>query len=156
MTERPEHPELDGLGLPEEDPLSDVDMTALLARRFAWDTTVCSQVPDLLAELGLVLGSPEGMDIDHRESHERLSQVIPLEMLLRAHARVVGTVLTTAVLSSVEEIDEEGELSFAAQNAELILAGARAIIAQLLQARLLQHGPMLGQFHAVVTGAGGE
>jgi hypothetical protein len=144
VTERPEHPELDGSDLELGDPLAEgVDMTALLTRRFAWDTTVCSQVPDLLTALGLVHGSPEGMDADHHESHERLAQVLPLESHLQGYSGVMATVLTAAILSTTDaDISEDDELGYATQNAEIILASSRAMVAQLIYSGMLRPGPL--------------
>lgn len=159
MTERPEHPELDGSDLPDlaSALAGSVDMTPLLARRFAWDTTACADVPDLLTELGLVHGSPEGMEVDHRESHERMAQVLPLESPLRAYAGIVGTVLTTSILAHYDtDMTEEDELGFAQQNAEVILAGARAIVSQLMFSGALQPGPMFRKLAIVTVDGSGE
>lgn len=147
-----DHPERDGEGLELDEVLaSGVDMTPVLTRRFTWDTMACSQVPDLLTALGLTHGSPEGMDLDHRESHHRMGHVLPLESQLRAYSGLVGTILTKAILANAElAVSEEDELGFAAQNAELVLSGARAIIGQLIYSGVLDHGPLFRQVDIVV------
>jgi len=46
-------------------------------------------------------------------------------------------------------------MGFTAQNAEVVLSGARAIISQLIYSGVLQPGPMFDQVHVVVTEADG-
>lgn len=122
-----------------------VDMTAVLTRRFAWDTTECSLVPDLLVALGLTLGSDEGMDRDHKESHQRMHSVYPLEGQIQAYSHVLGAVLTKAI-SVIQEVDlcEEHEAGFAGQNTELIAAAVRAVLAHLMNLGIIQYGPAAG------------
>lgn len=134
-----------------------VDMTATLMRRFAWDITPCSQVVTMLEALGLVKGTPEGLDHEHRESHHRLAMASVVEGQIRAYSSVLGTVLTKAiVMANTDPDDGEGlcpehESHFANQNAMIILHGARAIIAQLMFAGVLQPGPAAGTFQVVVV-----
>lgn len=132
-----------------------VDMTALLIRRFAWDTTTCDSVPDLLTALGLTHGSPEGMKLDHQESHRRIATVFPVESHLRAYSAVLGSVITEAILGGIEDDEdapcEEHKLGLANQNAEVILSGSRAIIAQLVYAGVLAYGPAAGSFQVAVV-----
>lgn len=129
-----------------------VDMTALLTRRMAWDTTMCDGVPELLTALGLTHGSDEGMRIDHAESHDRMSQVLPVEGMLEAYASVAGAVLSTAVMEIKGlEMSEEDELAWASQNAELILAGSRAILAQLMSTGIIGWGPLVNQMTVVMN-----
>jgi hypothetical protein len=119
-----------------------VDMTAVLLRRFAWDTMPCPLVNDLLTKLGLTHGSEEGQEVDHRESHQRLAAVWPLEQFFRRFSEVLGVVAATAMLQA-KGIELEGDQSvqFANQNASVILASARAMVAQLMYSGLLQYGP---------------
>lgn len=153
-----DHPELDGEDLELEDVLAgDLDMTPVLTRRFVWDTTACRRVPDLLTALGLTHGSDEGMELDHSESHHRMHHVLPLEGQLQVYSQIIGTILTKAILSrSGVEISEEDELGFAAQNAETVVSGARAIISQLIYTGVLQPGPLFDQMHILMTEADGE
>lgn len=122
-----------------------VDMTALLTRRFAWDTTQCALVPKLLESLGLPLGAAEGMDQDHRESHQRMSAVLPLEGSVQAYGHVLGAVLTQ-VLFITQDVDTcaEHEDALVRQNTELLTAGIRAVLAQLMFAGVIAYGPAAG------------
>lgn len=120
-----------------------VDLTALLVRRFTWDTLPCEAVPDLLVKMGLPPGGEEGSDIDHAESHRRMSQVYPLEMYLDRFSAVVGTVLTEAMTDSAGVDLGDDTIHFAEQNKEVILSGARAIIGQLMHMGLIVYGPLV-------------
>lgn len=134
-----------------------VDMTATLMRRFAWDITPCLQVEDMLDALGLVHGTPEGLEIEHQESHQRLALASAVEGQIRAYSAVAGTVITKAItMLNADPDDDEGlcpehEAEFASQNAMIILHGARVIIAQLMFAGVLQPGPAAGTFQVIVV-----
>lgn len=122
-----------------------IDFKPMLLRRFAWDTMACDEVDALLGKLGLVVGSDEGREIDHRQSHQRMAQVLPLESMLGAYAEVMGTVLTTALIEGAGvsgQMAEQDVLRFAGQNSQIVLAGARAIVAQLMFQGILQFGPV--------------
>jgi len=161
-----DHPDdiLDGLDFPVQDALDGqtLDMTAMLLRRFAWDTTTCETVPDLLAALGLDQGEPEVMQAEHKESHLRMSAVYPLENHLQAFSAVLGKVITEALIGGLPDdaddlCDEHSEALSASkeglsdQNAMVILSGARAIIGQLIYAGFLDYGPVLGAIQVRLT-----
>lgn len=123
-----------------------LDTRALLLRRFAWDTMVCGQVEALLPKLGLTVGTPEGSDHEHRESHERMAPVMPFEQMLQQYAFIISTVLSTAVTEAhglTEKMSPEDHAEFVGQNADLILSGGRAMIAQLFFTGLIGYGPMI-------------
>jgi hypothetical protein len=104
-----------------------VDMTALLTRRFVWDTTLCKLVPELLEALQMQFGSEEGMNQDHRESHYRLSTVMPLENIIQGYGHVLASVLSQSLIMSQEvEIDDEAMAGLVEQNRELIVIASRA------------------------------
>lgn len=128
-----------------------IDMKALLVRRFVWDTTVCSDVAALMPKLGLVVGSEEGFDGEHRESHERMAAVLPLEAYLRTYAELLGTVLSTAMTerAGITEKLGEGTINLAEQTAEAVLAGSRAMIAQFFFIGLLGFGPAVQIYRMV-------
>ena len=142
---------LEGIDLSENAPddaeaLTEADPRALLLRRFTWDTMMCRQVAELLPKLGLTVGTPEGTDHEHRESHARMNAVVPFEGLFRQYAMVLSTVLTTAMTEAqgvTDSMTPEQSIGYAQQNAELILAGSRAMVAQLMFIGLLTYGPMI-------------
>jgi hypothetical protein len=112
-----------------------------LLRRFVWDITPCPDVNDLLTALGLTHGSEEGQAIDHRDSHARLGQVYPLELILQVYSGIMSRVVTTAMSEAAgitEDVDME---AFAVQECNVILSATRAIIAQLMDVKLLTYGP---------------
>ena len=124
-----------------------VDMTPLLTRRFAWDITQCALVPQLLEALHMQLGSEEGMNQDHRESHQRMASVLPLENMIQAYGHVLASVVTKALMvTNAVDIDEANEASFVSQNHEVITSSVRAVLAQLMFAGVIQYGPAAGAF----------
>ena len=130
-----------------------IDMTPLLTRRFAWDITQCPLVPELLEALHMQLGSKEGMEQDHRESHARMSVVFPLEGMVQGYSHVLASVVTKALMiTNAVDIDPENEASFVRQNHEVISSSVRAVIAQLMFAGVLQFGPAAGAFAVTLQG----
>jgi hypothetical protein len=146
---------LAGLDFPVTDALEGetVDMTAVLLRRFAWDTTTCDTVPELITALGLDQGEPEVMEAEHQESQLRMSTVFPLESHLRAYSAALGKVITEAMVGGLPDIDDvrdehiealsASKEGLADQNAMVLLTGARAIIGQLLYSGFLTYGPLV-------------
>ena len=142
---------LEGIDLSENAPdeasvLTDgeVDLKALLLRRFAWDTMACNRVAALLPKLGLTLSTPEGTEQEHLESHHRMASVLPFEHLIRDYSDILGTVLTTAITEAfgvTDQMSPEDQLGYVQQNTELILHGGRAMMAQLFFMGLIDYGP---------------
>lgn len=130
-----------------------IDMTATLVRRFAWDTMPCDGVAAMLTALGMTHGTPEGMLLDHRGSHHRMAQVLPLENQLRAYSGIIAAIVSKALLGQLDddEVCDDHEAEFAQQNAGVILSGARAIIAQLMFSGQLAFGPNAGQFQVMIV-----
>jgi hypothetical protein len=118
----------------------DIDLTPMLLRRFAWDTMACNEVPDLLPSLGLTCGTDEGTDYDHRDSHHRMSHVLPLEPYFTRFAEILGVVFATAMAQRAGIDLGEDSVKFAEQNAEVVGAGARAIVAQFIETGVLEYG----------------
>jgi len=124
----------------------DVDLKALMLRRFTWDTMMCNRVEALLPKLGLTLGTPEGIEHEHLESHERMAAVLPFEHLIRDYSVVLSTVLTTAMTEAsgiTDKMEPDDLIAYVRQNAELILAGGRAMLAQLFFTGLVGYGPLI-------------
>lgn len=156
---------LEGIDLSENAPdeasvLTDgeVDLKALLLRRFAWDTMACSRVEALLPKLGLTLSTPEGTEKEHLESHHRMASVLPFEHLIRDYSVLLGTVLTTAITEAAgiaDQMSPEDQLGYVQQNVELILAGGRAMMAQLFFMGLIDYGPIV-EIHTAHVDEHGE
>ncbi len=139
----PEIPDdLSGIVEPVQD---QVDLTPILTRRLAWDSLPCDEAPAVLERLGLTPSSPEGAEIEHQDSHQRIMQVMPLEPFLQRSASVLGTVVSMAMAEAKgvadQLVDEDGMEHFAAQNAEVALCSARAIIAQLMDEGVIMYTP---------------
>lgn len=136
-------PDIEMVTSDAETGVDETALKALLLRRFAHDITACDETNQLLAALGLTLGSPEGQEIDHQASHARMHQVHPMEATLKLYAEIMGVVVSTAMTEGAGCTQTMGDASiaFAEQNAEVVLASSRAIIAQLMFMGVLQYGP---------------
>lgn len=148
-----EMPDIEKVTSDSDDAISAKEITAILTRRFAWDVMPCPEVNGLLTALGMVHGSEEGELMDHTASHQRMALAYPLELLLQAYSSVLGTVVSTAYTEAAgvtSSMGDDASIVFAEQNAEVVLAGARAIIASLLDNGILDYGPSSGLL------AGGE
>lgn len=135
-----------------------VDFKALLLRRFAWDSMPCNLVEALLPHLGLTIGTPEGLDHEHAESHHRMAAVFPYEHLLRDYAMILSTVLSTAITEAqgvADAMSPADQIGFVRQNAELILSGSRSVLAQLFFSGLATYGPLV-QIHPAHVDADGN
>lgn len=119
----------------------EIDLTPMLLRRFAWDTMPCNEVADLLPALGLTCGTDEGTHYDHADSHHRMSHVLPLEPYFTRFAEILGVVFATAMAQTAGVDLGEDSVKFAEQNAEVVRAGARAIVAQFIETGVLVYGP---------------
>lgn len=128
---------------------------ALLVRTFAHDVTSCDETKELLTAIGLTHGDDEGYEIDHVASHRRMHMVFPLEALLRLYAELMGTVVATALAEGhgvTQDMTEDQSILFAEQNAKVVLASSRAIIAQLISKGVLVYGPASIYLQAGVVG----
>jgi hypothetical protein len=120
-----------------------IDLTAILTRRLAWDTLPCGDVPDLLGKLGLTPASEDGDVIEHADSHRRIAMVTPLEPFLMKSSEILAAIVTRAMSDSAGITDSMGDglSQFTAQNAEVSLCSARAVIAQLIDEGILMYTP---------------
>ena len=129
--------------MPDIEDIGPVDLVPILTRRYAWDTLPCDAVEDIMPALGLPPSSDEGADIEHAESHRRVAMVYPLETFLVQSSGVLGKILARAMSDAAGVTDNlgDGMTPFAEQNAEVVLASARAVIAQLMDEGILMYTP---------------
>lgn len=126
-----------------EEDLESIDATPLLLRRMSWDCLPCAAVDAIQRKLGLVPGSPDNAELEHRESHLRMQQVGPLEQSVEIFSTVLAKILGTAML---EATGVAGGVSdwmlekYLEQNAEVIRISAQAIIAQFIATGVLTYG----------------
>lgn len=124
--------------------LSDIDATPMLLRQFTWDIMPCSQVAEMLPELGLTTGTEEGMRLDHVESHRRVATAYPLEDVLQKFAEIISVVVTKAMINRAGVELGDDEVKYAEQNEEIILCASRAILAHFLASGILEYpAPMI-------------
>lgn len=141
----------------EAEPIDGSMVKALMVRQFAHDITTCDETKQLLTALGLTHGDDEGYERDHLASHRRVSTVYPLENLMRFYAEILGPVVATALVEGngiAKDISDEHSVVLAQQNAMVVLASSRAIIAQLISKGVLCYGPMA--IHLIQQGGIGE
>lgn len=138
MTEMfPEEP----TGLEDLEGLEPIDLGPMLMRRLAWDSLPCGEVEPLLALLGLTPTSPDGLEVEHQQSHVRVASVMPLEQVLVKASDALGTIVSMAMTENKGVTDAVDMERFAEQNAEVVLASARAIIATLFYENILTYTP---------------
>jgi hypothetical protein len=110
-----------------------------------------------MESLGLTVGSTEGFEQEHAESHARMSAVLPLEPQIQGYGHVLSSVLTKAlIVTNAVEIDPENEESFVRQNNEVIVAAVRAALAQFMFSGVIQYGPAMGAFSIQMVDASDE
>ena len=125
---------------PDPDP---VDLTPVLTRQLTWDCLPCAEVEGVLCKLGMTPGHPDGVVIEHDNSHNRILQVLPMESILQQLSSVLGTVISTAMTEHRGITDDMGEgmEQFAEQTAEVALASTRATLAQLFEEGIIMYTP---------------
>lgn len=117
------------------------DEVPLLVRKMVWDILPCDEVEELFPALGLTPSGEDVADMEHEESHERLSMVEPLSGVVEVYSAVAADVMTKAFVNSVDEdVPPAHEAIFREQNQMLLSAGVIAVIAQLLDTGKLQYG----------------
>ena len=61
------------LDMSDVEPVAEpVDLTPVLTRQLAWDCLPCAEVEGVLCKLGMTPGSPQGIEIEHGNSHARI------------------------------------------------------------------------------------
>lgn len=118
------------------------EMLQATLRKYAWDIIPCPSVPEFLPTIGLLPSSPEGAQVEHKTSHDRIKLQWPIHPQIAAHAQLAAQVQMAVAL----RLDAGPEPAFImakvqTQFAETIGVGASAIIANLIEEGYLQLGP---------------
>ena len=134
------------LDMSDVEPVAEpVDLTPVLTRQLAWDCLPCAEVEGVLCKLGMTPGSPQGIEIEHGNSHARILTVMPMEAILQQLSSVLGSVISVAMTEHrgiTDEMQEgDGMAQFAEQNAEVALASSRAVLAQLFEEGIIMYTP---------------
>lgn len=114
----------------------------MLIKRFLWDIVPDDEIPGLIPLIGLVPDSPDVADMESRGSRERLSEVAPIVPLLDLFAQLVSGITSSAILvNSGENVNPDVAVALTQQHRQVIRASAVAIIATLLDLRVLSYPP---------------
>jgi hypothetical protein len=122
----------------EEKPL---DLLPLIKRRMAWDVVPCPDQPDILKKMGLLPGSEQGNDLEHKASHVRLNQIAPIQHWLSVMSGAAGEAAARAILESHGiEVDEGLENPQMQHYIRVVYATSVAVVANLLDYGIIEFG----------------
>jgi hypothetical protein len=129
--------------IPELELDEPLDLIPILTRKLTWDSLPCDEVEGILAKLGLTPSHPDGAEIEHQNSHDRITMVMPMEPVLQQLASVLGTIVSLAMTEEkgVTEQLGDGMEPFAEQNAEVALTASRAVLAALFDEGIIMYTP---------------
>lgn len=114
----------------------------MLIKRFLWDIVPDEDIPGLVPLIGLVPDSPDVADMESKGSRERLSGITPLLPLLELFAQLVSGITSSAILvNSGENVNPDVAVALQQQHRQVIQASAVAILANLLDLRVLSYPP---------------
>jgi hypothetical protein len=111
----------------------DLDQMQTL-RNLVWDTVPCDMARDFMPVCGLVPGSDDVTDMEHRESHDRLGRLQHLGPRLYRDCEAATRVITAIMLRrDLSDETDPGIVEFVeAQNAAVIHKAVLAILAGLV------------------------
>lgn len=106
-----------------------------ILRKLAWDVLPCQEVQSALPVLGLTPASPEGAEIEHRASHDRVEALAPLEQHIMVYSALCAKVSAAHALKlTLDDTTDPQILNLVlAQFAESHHIGASVVLAQLLE-----------------------
>lgn len=115
-------------------------------RRYAWDILPCDIVNSFLPALTLHPSSEEGVEVEHKASHERRKLAWDLSALIECHAAFAARVLSAFALRLDKNTAPDQAIlqQVTLQYGENVQYGAYAVIANLLAEGYLQPGPKAG------------
>lgn len=118
-------------------PEEPINMTLSIKRQMVWDSVPCPRVPEMLPAMGLVLGSQEVIDMEHRASHRRLQRLAPIYPYVLMTSALAGEVIGRAILEDqgMEPSDEDLERYVA-----VVQAGVMAVLSNLADMDLVGIG----------------
>ena len=115
-----------------------INLTPLWIRRLVWDALPHNEVVDYLPKFGLMPGSPEGHEMEHRDSHKRIEKLVPIADILAATTKLTGTVLGKAIVEHTGITNPELVERTIRAYTTSVHAGSVAILATLLDEGLIQ------------------
>lgn len=114
-----------------------IDLTVATRKKLIHDVTPCGTADRFMRAMGLVPGSPEVEEMEHRASHRRLNQTAPISNVITTVASLAGEVIGRCILENQGlEPDPETVASYQ----KVARTASQAVIANLLDMNLLHIG----------------
>jgi hypothetical protein len=124
----------------EEEPQVDLFTPQMLTKRLLWDIIPCSDVEKMIPLMKLSPESPDVSEMEHRASHERLAQVLPLKEMLDLLGPLVSGITASAMLvNSGISADEETAVALQRHHSSVLRAGMVAVLANLLDMGIITY-----------------
>lgn len=129
------------------EPMDDTfDLGPMITTKLVWDMVEHDYVQQFLPECGLTPPSDEGAESAHIESHVRRLAVTPPAAVFNKLAELAADIYTTWKIGRPEDespLPPEARGEFTEQNTELLQTAGVAIIAQLIEMKILAYGSEL-------------
>jgi hypothetical protein len=124
----------------EEEPQIDLFTPQMLTKRLLWDIIPCPDVEKMIPLMKLTPDSPDVSEMEHRASHERLAQVLPLKEMLDLLGPLVSGITASAMLvNSGISADEETAVALQRHHSSVLRAGMVAVLANLLDMGIITY-----------------
>ncbi|MFF1701302.1 hypothetical protein [Streptomyces sp. NPDC058252] len=113
----------------------------MLVKRLLWDIIPCPDVDKMLPLMKLTPDSEEVREMEHRASHERLQEIMPLKDMLDLLTPLVSGITASAMLvNSGIQADEETAVALQRHHSQVVRASLVAVIANLLDMGIIEYG----------------
>ncbi|MER5754319.1 hypothetical protein [Streptomyces sp. NPDC002088] len=124
----------------EEEMQVDIYTPQMLVKRLLWDIVPCDQTERLIPLMKLSPDSPEVAEMEHRASHERVAQLMPLREMLDLLVPLVSGITASAMLvNSGISSDEESAVALQRHHSTVVRAGVVAVLANLLDMGIIEY-----------------
>jgi hypothetical protein len=124
----------------DDEPQVDIYTPEMLVKRLLWDIVPCSQVDDMVPLMNLSPESSDVRDMEHRASHERLAQVLPLKEMLDILGPLVSGITASAMLvNSGISADEKTAAALQRHHSSVLRSGLVAVLANLLDMGIITY-----------------
>jgi hypothetical protein len=137
-----------GTEQPVVDQVEPIDLQPFVKTRLAWDLLEHSEMSQWLPRLGLLPAADDMDDLEHRESHARASQLVPIARLTEVYAAIIAEIQTAYYIhESGHDVEADNE-EFTDMVFRLLRSGMFAVLAEFLSDGVLAYGPQVVMEHA--------
>jgi hypothetical protein len=116
---------------------SGLNITQNVRMKLIHDLTPCGEAERFMRAFGMIPGSPEVEEMEHRASHVRLNATAPVNQVLQVVAGLAGEVVGRCILEN-QGVDPDPELVASYQ--KVAMASSQAVVAHMLEMDLLHIG----------------